>query len=330
MHGGRVIARGAAARRRAGSAQRGIALIAALWLTVLLTVIASSLAYSMRGEAMSARNALSLAQARAAADGAIERTAFELSRPRGNPEAWSPDGAWRTWTEGDVSFRVTAVDETARIDLNVGDEVLLKGLLTAVGGADADTVQRVFDAISDWRDPDDLKRPNGAEAADYLDAGRKYKPANGPFESVGELRRVLGMTPELYASVADSLTVYSRQRGINAATAPRDVLLAVPGATPEAVDAFLQQRAQALADRQAPPTFAAAAAYFGRSPGVWRIHAEATMADGVTFVRDAVLRPSGDVRRPFVNLLWQEGAPGVVAIAAPATPGATANDPGNR
>jgi general secretion pathway protein K len=317
-------------RHAAASAQRGIALIAVLWLTVLLTVIASSLAYSMRGEALSARNALSLAQARAAVDGAIERTAFELSRPRGNPEAWSPDGAWRTWTEGDIRFRVTAVDETARIDLNVSNDALLKGLLANVGGADADTVQRVFDAISDWRDPDDLKRPNGAEAADYQGAGRKYKPANGPFESIGELRRVLGMTPELYAKIADSLTVYSRQQGINAATAPRDVLLAVPTATPEAVDAFLQQRAQALQDKQAPPTFAPAAAYFGRSPGVWRVHAEATMPDGVTFVRDAVLRPSGEVRRPFVNLLWQEGATGAAAVAAPANPGATPNEPGNR
>ena len=252
MHGGRVIARGAVARRRAGSAQRGIALIAVLWLTVLLTVIASSLAYSMRGEAMSARNALSLAQARAAADGGDR-----ADRIRAVPPARQSRGLVARRRVADLDRgrrRVSASRQSTRrrsIDLNVGHEALLKGLLTTVGGADADTVQRVFDAISDWRDPDDLKRPNGAEAADYLDAGRKYKPANGPFESVGELRRVLGMTPELYARMADSLTVYSRQPGINAATASRDVLLAVPGATPEAVDAFLQQRAQALADRHA-------------------------------------------------------------------------------
>ena len=59
----------------------GIALIAVLWLTILLTVIASGFAYSMRGEALAARNAMSLAQARAAADGAVERTAFELLAP---------------------------------------------------------------------------------------------------------------------------------------------------------------------------------------------------------------------------------------------------------
>jgi hypothetical protein len=32
------------------------------------------------------------------------------------------------------------------------------------------------------------------------------------------------------------------------------------------------------------------------------------MPDGVTFVRDAVLRPSADARRPVIALLWQEGA----------------------
>ena len=54
----------------------------ALWLTVLLTVIASGFAFSMRSEALAARNAVSLAQARAIADGAVERTVFELMRPQ--------------------------------------------------------------------------------------------------------------------------------------------------------------------------------------------------------------------------------------------------------
>ena len=72
--------------------QRGIALIVVLWLTVLITVIGSSFAYSMRSEALAARNTMSLAQARAAADGAVERTAFELSRARVSPDAWSADG----------------------------------------------------------------------------------------------------------------------------------------------------------------------------------------------------------------------------------------------
>ena len=300
------------------SPQRGIALIAVLWLTVLITVIASSFAYSMRGEALAARNTMSLAQARAAADGAVERVAFELARPRGSPDAWNADGQPRQWNDGEIAIVATAVDEGARIDLNAAAEPLLKGLLQNVGGLDPESAQRILDAILDWRDADDLRRPNGAEAADYRAAGLKHEPSNAPFESVGELRRVLGVTPALMAKIADSLTIYSRQRGINATTAPRATLLALPGVTPEQVDAFVATRAEALANRLPVPPFAAAQA-FATSPGaVWRIGVQATTPDGVTFARDAVLRPSADVRRPVVVLLWQEAAPPQKSDSPPA------------
>ena len=326
----RVRTRGAGARGGARARSRGIALVAALWLTVLLTVIASSFAYSMRGEALSARNALSSAQARAAADGAVERTAFELARPRGHVEAWAPDGSTHSWRDGEVALTATAVDESAKIDVNVAAEALLKGLIANVGGADTDTAQRALDGILDWRDPDDLKRPSGAEVDDYRAAGRKYRPRNGAFESVGELRRVIGMTPEIFDRISGSLTVYSRQPGINAATASREVLLALPNATPEAVDAFLQQRGQALKDKLPPPPFPPATGFWAPAVPVWRIRAEAVMPDGVTFVRDAVLRPSADVRQPVVALLWQEGdraPPATESASATATESASVSLP---
>src|SRR6476660_10128170 len=92
--GRRGVARTAQRRcvARVRGAQSGIALVLALWLTILLTVIASGFAFSMRTEALATRNALSLAQARAAADGAIERAAYEPQRPR-LPDALALDGA---------------------------------------------------------------------------------------------------------------------------------------------------------------------------------------------------------------------------------------------
>jgi general secretion pathway protein K len=300
---------------RALRASRGIALIAALWLTVLLAVIASGFAYSMRGEALAARNAISLAQARAAADGAVERAAFELSRPRGHPEAWLPNGAPHSWKDGDIAFTVLAVDEASRIDLNTASEPLLRGLLEKVGGLDADAAGRILDAILDWRDGDDLRRPNGAEAPDYAAAGRKYVPANGQFANVGELQRVLGVTPSLIARIVDSLTVYSRRPGINAETASRDVLLALPGTTAEQVDAFIAARKAARDAGQPIPALPQARALGTAAIPVWRIHAEATLPDGVTFARDAVVRPAPDPRRPLVALLWQEGVRSMPASA---------------
>ena len=309
--------------RASSAVQHGIALIAVLWLTVLLTVIASSFAYSMRSEALAARNTLSLAQVRSVADGAVERVLFELTRPRVAADAWSADGQPHVWNDGDIAITATAVDEAARIDLNSAAEPLLKGLLQNVGGLDPEAAQRLVEAILDWRDADDLRRLNGAEAADYRAAGLKYVPSNAPFESVGELQRVLGVTPVLMAKIADNLTVYSRQPGINPATATRDVLLALPAATPEQVDAFVAARRDALANRLPIPPFLFAQGFATPASPAWRIHVETRLPDGVTFARDAVLRRLGDPRRPFAVLAWQEGAPGPFAAPASGTDQAT-------
>ena len=313
-------------RRRPGApgTQRGIALVLVLWLTILLTVIASGFAFSMRGEAIAARNAISLAQARTAADGAIERTLYELSRPR-VPDAWAADGARHAWTERDVQYLTTAVDESSRIDLNYANELLLKGLLTSAGGLDDQAAARVYDAILDWRDADELRRPNGAEEADYRAANLSYGPANAPFETVGELARVLGVTADLYKRVAPNLTVFSRQPGINAMTASRETLLAIPGVTPEIADDYIERRRLALENKLQPPPLPQAQAFASGAVPVWRIHTEATLPDGVTFVREAVVRPMTDPRRPIVALAWTEGArlpalasDGTAPLAAPA------------
>ena len=306
-----------------GGRQRGIALIAVLWLTILLTVIASSFAFSMRSEALSARNALSFAQARAIADGAVERVAFELQRPRNLPEVWIPDGQAREWQDGDVAIVASAVDEAAKIDLNVAAEPLLKGLLRVVGELDDEAAQRLVDAIVDWRDPDELRRPNGAEEPEYRSANRSYRPSNSLFESVGELQRVLGMSPPMFARIAPHLTVYSRQPGVNPATASREVLLAIPGVTAEQVDTFLMRRQEALLAKQPVPLFPQAQAFGAGGIPVWAIRAEAQMPDGVTFVRDAVLRPSADPLRPVIAFAWQDGVlppPPENSAGAPASP----------
>lgn len=315
------------------SSQRGVALIMVLWLTVLLTVIGGAFAFSMRSEALASRNAVSLAQARAAADGAIERATFELLRPR-TTESWKADGGLRRWLDGDVALEASVRDEASKIDINMAAEPLLKGVfinLATLSDADASAL---VDAIADWRDADDLRRPNGAEAPDYRAADSNYTPANRPFETVGELSRVLGMTPAIYARVAGVLTVHSRQAGVNALTAERDTLLAVPGTSTEVVDEYIQRREEALASGHPVPPFAPAQGFLAGAGPVWRVRAQATASDGVTFVREAVVRATADPRRPFYALLWSEGerpplrapAPADAAAAVPPLPSTPSDD----
>ena len=309
--------------------QSGIALVLALWITVLLSVIAGSFAFGMRSEALSARNSVSVAEARAAADGAIERMTFELQRPR-MQDAWIADGQPHKWDDGNVSLVVTAADETSKVDINFAQDALLRGLLMNVGGLDADSATKIVDAMLDWRDPDELRRPNGAEAADYVAAGLKYVPANLPFETTGELARVLGMTPALFAKIGPSITVHSRSQGVNPATATREVLLALPNATPEAVDAFIALRTEALAAKLPVPPFPPASGLSANPSQTWRIRAEASLSDGVTFVREAVVRPAQDPRRVLIVLAWEEGARPATAPAAPNPSAVTASADGRK
>ena len=249
------------------ASQRGIALVLALWLTILLTVIASGFAFSMRSEALATRNALSLAQARAAADGAIERAAYELQRPR-LPDAWALDGVPHYWQDGDIAIKVVAVDEAARIDLNVAARRAAEGH-AAVAGA------RRREGDQHRRGDRRLARPGRLQAAvrrrgsRLSRGGPQVRPRERPFETVAEVGRVLGVTGDLYARLANLCTVYSRQPGINPLTASRDVLLTLPNATAEAVDAYILQRTAALAAKQPVPPFPPAQAYVsGADPGV--------------------------------------------------------------
>jgi len=295
--------------------QTGIALVLVLWLIVLLTVIASGFVYSMHTEALATRNAVSIAQARAVADGAVMRVAFDLMRPRAIHEVWQADGRVHVWNEANARVAANATDESGRIDLNAAPDPLLRNLFQVAGGLDADTATRLVDAIDDWKSPGDLKRPNGAKAPEYAAAGLSYKPPNAPFESVADLQRVLGMTPALYAAVADSLTVFSRTPGVNPAFASRTTLLAIPGAAADVVDVYLAQRNDALAAGLPLPAFPISGA--GGGPvGVWRIRAEVTLPDATTYIREAVVRPGGDALHPLTTLAWQEGDQALFAAQA--------------
>ena len=85
------------------------------------------------------------------------------------------------------------------------------------------------------------------------------------------------------------------------------MLLAIPNTTAETVDAYIDLRTQALRQKLPVPPFPPAQAFgSGPLPNIWRIRAEATLPDGVTFAREAVLRTSPDAQRPLIALAWLE------------------------
>jgi general secretion pathway protein K len=302
------------------SRERGVALVLVIWVVTLLMVIAGSFLYAMRTDARAARNAALIARGEALAQAAVARAVIELFKPLDSPEVWRREGAVRQWAFEKAQVSVRLSDESAKIDINAANNELLKGLFRHAGMAEEDAA-KLLDAVLDWRDADVLRRPLGAEDAEYAKAGLKGRPANYPFQSTEELQLVLGMTAEVYQRIAPMITVYSRHPGVNPNTAPRSVLLAIPGVTAESVDLFLGDRDAARNEGRPVPYFTAAGPYATYAQSVAAtIRVDVRLDEGVVVSREAVAVLSPQYpRRPYTLLLWREVSRDQEARANPMT-----------
>src|SRR5499433_799949 len=281
--------------------QRGIALVAVLWVTTILSLIAAVFMRETRVEVNLTRNSIENAKAEALADAGVNRAILGiLGLDKSLP--WAVDGTPYVLDLTGGTVTVSMQDEGGKIDLNRSAGQVLQGLFTSVGVA-PENAARLADAIADFRDADSLRRPNGAEEADYTAANLPYGPKNAPFATTEELLQVLGVTRPLFERVASLITVYSPRRDVNLATAPPEVLRALPYLTPDHVNALLQQR-----------TTAGAAARRFRVMAVTVLSA-ATTADGGSFIREAVLRRSSDTGLPFQTVEWRRRWPQEIAAA---------------
>ena len=221
---------------------RGFALVLVLWTIALLTVIAGSFSFAMRSESSLGSNLVARAQAGALAEGGLRIGIARLLEP---DEAlrWRVDGADYHIVIDGHTVVVSLQSEFGKVDLNRASESLIKSMITAAGkGGDDLAVEQVTDSILDWRDRNRNRRLNGAEDADYAAAGLPYGSRDGPFISIQELTQLRGMTPQLFSRLAPLVTVYAGRPQIDPGTAPRGVLLGLPGVTEGQVDAYLDSR----------------------------------------------------------------------------------------
>lgn len=297
--------------------ERGIALLAVLWVAILLGVIGAVLLSTTRTETRLARNLIAAAQARALADAGVS---LAIGTLLGGPTAPAPrrDGEPKLFTLGDGQVWVSIQDQGGMISVNQAPEELLRAAFRAAG-ADDSLAAGLADRVIDWRDPDARRRPAGAEDDDYIAAGLAYMPRNAPFRDIDELRLIYGMPPALFERVAPLLTAASRRPRINPLTAPREVLLALPGARAEEVEEFLAARAIAAAapdgrgarSPSVPPSIARHVGG-GTASNSFAIRSQGVTADGAVFAREALVRLQGREIPPYLVLLWrQDDAPNV-------------------
>lgn len=295
---------------------RGIALIAVLWLVLLLSVIAGSLLMLTRTELGLSRNLVLSAQARALAEGGVHIAAQAMLDT--DPAArWIADGRSYGVQVETGNIEIAVQDVSGLIDLNAAAPELLAGLFQAVGVAEDEAVV-LADRLADWRDPDDDRRPNGAEAGDYDTDGLEIRVGNALFLTPDEIQRVPGITTALWNRVAPVVTIYSRRPGINPSTAPRLAMIAIPGIDETIADEIIVAREETVNDPTLGPSVgavnlaslipASARRYTtGGKTNVFVIRSRATLTGGGEYAQQAVIELALRSTPPWRIHAWRPG-----------------------
>jgi general secretion pathway protein K len=246
-------------RARGGVAldRRGVAMMAALWLVVAIAVVALQLSLVAKERRVLGLAAADRGIGRGAALGALALTQARLDAALRN----APTGAGAValansrsadpWLGIDSIYSGTVYVDSTRVDvyaldlgtqlnLNQLSEQQLRDFFSFTLG-NFSLADQLSQAIADWRDLDDDKRPSGEERDGYVKKGLLAIPPNGPFRHIEELLMVEGMTPDIYRVVAPYLTTYGNGT-VNLNTAPVPVLRAMPGMSDAVLNNILSAR----------------------------------------------------------------------------------------
>lgn len=291
------------------AAQRGVALLVVIWVLALLAILLGAFALMSRTEGMQARHMYDGTVARYAAEAGINLAVLHLA-VADTYARWIPDGReyQSEFDEAQLSIRIT--DESGLIDLNTSEVSVLTELF-AGAGVEPGQAAALAAAIQDWRDPDDLVYPEGAEAGEYAAADYAWGPKNAMFDLVSELLQVYGMTPAIYRQVAPALTVYSGQGRANPAFAPVQVLRMWPGMTEELAQQLIAARHAWDPTSGAPPPLLpdGSPLMAQGGTGTYTIQSRATLPNGAWTRVEATIRlgGSGVSGMAYTVLRWQDG-----------------------
>ena len=262
--------------------QTGVALIAVLWLIVLLTMLASGAAtLSVTHRRVAARYGEAVRR-QALEDSAIRVVLLRLLAAQEPERARLLSGPQRVGILRST-VAVTVTREAGRVDLNTSDPQMLLALFSA-NGFERQQAELIGQQIASWRGSG-----RGGSASPLPQT---------PFESSGELRQVLG-GEALRSEIEDALTVYSHLTVPVAAAAPAAVRRALSWADQQELGGHRWLNRE-LAGEPHPGSADLSSPLVGE---VLRVRS--CLSDQPAGCRLAVVRLTGNARRPFEAFTWQ-------------------------
>ena len=174
---------------------KGLVIIAVLWMVVVLMVMTAILGRKSRLDMKVCLARTESVRCKWACRAGIEKAMAVLNEDEtendslldvwsDNPEDFNDVMLDRCW------FTVRVIDESSKLNINTATKEQLLGL--------PDMVEEIADAIIDWRDSDDTPSGMGVESGYYEGLTYGYVARNGPFRTLRELLLVKDVTEELF------------------------------------------------------------------------------------------------------------------------------------
>jgi general secretion pathway protein K len=187
----------------------GFILVPVLWILALLALVAGLLSRHAATDIRANANVIQRAEGGAMVDGIARlalRYAMAVQADGTSLGPFKLDGTPVSCSAGRFVAHLSIASAAGLVDLNTAPRDTLEQLFAAVAAPNPSALAA---AVIDFRDNDDDRSMDGAEAEEYAAAGLRHGPKNAPFASVGELDQVLGMTPEIFARVRPFVTIRS-------------------------------------------------------------------------------------------------------------------------
>lgn len=182
------------------SGEKGVVLIAVLWICALIMWFALQISAQTRLQGEDQIHSLRKSQALYIAIGGCNEALARMGQPpplRLDDSSWQPDGKPRIVEYLTGQAVVIVESEDQKVNVNKARSPQLKQVLEKAG-VDQTASESLGDFILDFIDKDDTPRLHGAEAGFYQKSGRSYGPFDGPLTSLDQLLLVPGVTDRLF------------------------------------------------------------------------------------------------------------------------------------
>jgi general secretion pathway protein K len=254
--------------------EEGAALIVAVWVILILTLLISSMAFDMQVEANVASFHRKRTKAQYLARAGMEWTTAVLTRKVTEDKdaelTLEPDqdeqlvvasinlsrGVGISGVEKQMDtgkFIVDILPEESRRNVNLLSDEDWEEILDQAG-IENTMWPELIDSFMDWIDDNDTHRLNGAESDDAFYKDKGYEVKNAPLDTVDELLMIKGFDQAMlyggpardneevvYQGMAGWLTTWGDGK-VNINTASREVLLTLPNIEEDVIDRILDLR----------------------------------------------------------------------------------------